>query len=250
MAGIALQMWTVRNRAGADLAGTLRELKGIGFGTVEAVYSPGGPSAKEMRRCFEEADISLCSAHSRLPENDSPDAVGALCSEIVELGAPALVVSSLGEGYFADDASIGRAADKMNSALFAAQRAGLELGYHNHWWEFGTEVGGRRAYEVFVERLDPAVALEVDTYWAQVGGVDAADLVASLGQRVHYLHIKDGPVDRRSPQCAVGQGQMDVPRVVSANPAVRWLIIELDEFAGEIYDAVRDSLAYLAPLAR
>lgn len=231
------------------MAATLRELKGIGVSTVEAVNGMNGLSAKEMRQLMEDAGISLCSAHARLPEGDSSD-VERVCAEVAELGAPAFIVSSLRDEYFADDEAVGRAADKMNAAVVAAKSNGLEFGYHNHWWEFGTKLGDRSAYEVFVERLDPAVALEVDTYWAQVGGVDAPAFVASLGERVHYIHVKDGPVDRGSPQSAVGKGRMDIPAVLSANPSVRWDIVELDEFDGEIFDAVRDSFTYLNQLGR
>jgi len=249
MGSIALQMWTVRHKATADLAGTLRELKSMGVGTVEAVLGMGGVPAGQVRLQLEESGIALCSAHARLPDG-SPGDVERVCTEVAELGAPALIVSSLGEDYFASDEAVGRAAEKMNAAVEAALRTGLELGYHNHWWELENLVGHRSAYEVFVERLDPRIALEVDTYWAQVGGADAASLVASLGERVRYLHIKDGPVDRASPQCAVGQGRMDVPAVLAANQAVRWFIIELDHFDGEIYDAVRESLAFLSPRAQ
>ncbi len=250
MGSIALQMWTVRDKATSDLAATLQQLKHLGVSTVEAVYGMGGLTAKEMRLHFEQAGVSLCSAHARLPESGDPDDVEKLCAEIVELGSPALIVSSLSKEHFAGEEAVGRAADNMNAAVEAAQRHGLEFGYHNHWWELENAIAGRSAYEVFVERLDPRIVLEVDTYWAQVGGADAAQLVASLGERVRYLHVKDGPVDRGSPQCAVGQGRMDVPAVLAANPSVRWFIIELDEFDGEIFDAVRDSVSYLASRAR
>jgi sugar phosphate isomerase/epimerase len=250
MSSLALQMWTVRKKAEVDLAATLREVKAIGLSTVETVQGMGGLSGRQMHQQLEEAGLSACSAHARLPEGDRPEDMEQLCREVVELGAPALIVSSLPETYFTDDESVARAAERMNKAAPVAAGYGLELGYHNHWWEFGADLGGRSGYEVFVERLDPSIALEVDTYWAQVAGPDAAHLVASLGQRVHYLHVKDGPIERGSPQCAVGQGRMDIPSVLAANPAVRWDIIELDEFDGEIFDAVRDSFAYLAPLAR
>jgi sugar phosphate isomerase/epimerase len=243
-------MWTVRKKAELDMAATLQQLKAIGVVAVEAVNGMNGLPSKEMRLLFEGAGLSLCSAHARLPESGSRDDMERLCADVAELGAPALVVSSLREEHFADDASVARAADKLNAAVVVAERSGLELGYHNHWWEFGNQVGGQSAYEAFVERLDPAVVLEVDTYWAQVGGADAPALVASLGERVRYLHVKDGPVDRGSPQCAVGRGRMDIAAVLDANAAVRWHIIELDEFDGEIFDAVRDSFDYLTQLGR
>ncbi len=94
---------------------------------------------------------------------------------------------------FADNDAIGRAADALNAVAPVAKSHGMEFGYHNHWWEFSRGQDGKLAFDKFVERLDPDVTLEVDTYWAQVAGVDAAELVRSLGDRVHYLHIKDVP---------------------------------------------------------
>ncbi len=241
MTGIAVQMWTVRHAAQQDLLGTLQRLKALGY---EAVETAGlyGHTAAEMRQMLASVGLGLASAHLRLPDEGPAT---ALFAELVELGAPA-VFPSLHQEHFGDDAAIGKAAERFNRAVPAAHDAGIELGYHNHWWEFTNRASGRVAYDLFLQRLDPSVTLEVDTYWAEVGGVDAAELVASLGERVHYLHIKDGPIDQASPQCAVGQGEMDIEEILRANPAVRWHVVELDECAGDLFDALRDSLAYLA----
>jgi sugar phosphate isomerase/epimerase len=99
------------------------------------------------------------------------------------------------------------------------------------------------ALATFVGLLNPDVTLELDTYWAQVGGADAAEPVCSLGKRAHYLHIKDGPIDRgQDNQSAVGQGTMDVPRILKANAAARWHAVEPDGCAGDIWKTVRGSL--------
>lgn len=46
------------------------------------------------------------------------------------------------------------------------------------------------------------------------------------------------------PMTAVGSGTVDVPAcLAAADPA--WLIVELDEYAGDMMDAVRQSHAYL-----
>ena len=52
----------------------------------------------------------------------------------------------------------------------------MRLGYHNHDFELSSLIGGRPALEVLADELDPGVLLEVDTYWAAVGGQDVPGL--------------------------------------------------------------------------
>lgn len=240
MADISIQMWTVREEAARSLRETLSSLKKIGYGAVETAGTYG-LTPTQMRDALGEAGLCLSSAHMQLPAKEvAADTFG----QLKELGAPA-VFPSLKAELFADDRAVGKAAESFNAVVGTAKDFGIELGYHNHWWEFESRLGDRSAYDVFVERLDPAVTLEVDTYWAQVGGVDAAQLVSSLGDRVHYLHVKDGPLDHdEENQYAVGDGKMDIDAVLKANPAVRWHVVELDGFQGDIWDAVRKSLEY------
>jgi sugar phosphate isomerase/epimerase len=107
-------------------------------------------------------------------------------------------------------------------------------------------VAGRTGLEVLADALDPAVLLEVDTYWAAVGGEDVVALLGRLGDRVRYLHVKDGPVTRDDPMTAVGAGRMPVAEVLAACPSAEWHVVELDRCATDVLTAVRDSLGWLA----
>jgi sugar phosphate isomerase/epimerase len=142
------------------------------------------------------------------------------------------------------DGVVGTARALNEIAEKAADR-GLVVGYHNHWWELESRIGGTAALELFVEHLDDAVVLEVDTYWAEVGGVGAVELLGRLGDRVRFLHVKDGPATKVTlDQVAVGSGGLDVLAIMAAAPgALR--VVELDDCAGDVFDALRDSLAYL-----
>jgi sugar phosphate isomerase/epimerase len=242
MARISIQMWTVRKEAERSLQETLAQLSSIGYKAVETAGTYG-LSPAEMRAELDRAGLQLSSAHTKLPDKQTAEAT---FTELTQLGAPA-DFPSLRPESFADDDAIGRAADAFNAVAPMAKAHGIELGYHNHWWEFGRGQDGKLAYEKFIDQLDPDVTLEVDTYWAQVGGVDAAELVRSLGDRVHYLHIKDGPIDQGADNhTAVGDGKMDVDRVLSANGGVRWDIVELDGCQGDIWEKVRRSYEYLS----
>ena len=90
--------------------------------------------------------------------------------------------------------------------------------------------------------------LEVDTYWAQVGGVPAVSLLERLGDRVRFIHVKDGDISRNNKaQVAVGGGRMPVADVLAAAPqAVR--VVELDDVDGDVFEALADSITFLRSL--
>jgi sugar phosphate isomerase/epimerase len=245
MTPIAIQMWTVREEANRSVSETLAGLKKSGYDAVETagLY---GMTAKQMSEQLANAGLTLCSAHTPLPAADQADEV---FGQLAELGATA-AFCSLNEQHFVDDVAVGKAAERFNAVIGAAAGHGIEFGYHNHWWEFTNNVNGGSAYELFLRRIDQRAILEIDTYWAEVGGVSATELVTSLAPRAAFLHIKDGPVDRDSPQVAVGDGRLDIGQVTSASTDVRWNIVELDDYEGNIWDAVGRSISYLSTLSR
>ncbi|MCI0537471.1 MAG: TIM barrel protein, partial [Verrucomicrobiales bacterium] len=137
-----------------------------------------------------------------------------------------------------------RLAACYNDAHAAAADHGLKFGLHNHWWEF-EPVNGAYPYRVFDEVLHPDAFLEIDTYWVQTAHLDPAAVIAELGSRVRLLHLKDGPAVHGYPMTALGQGVLDFPRILSVIPhAVDW-VVELDECASDIFQAIDLSLRYL-----
>ena len=63
---IGLQLYTVREQAGKDFEGTLKEVAAIGYQEVE-LYSFFGRKAAEVRRALEGAGLKCVSAHYPVP---------------------------------------------------------------------------------------------------------------------------------------------------------------------------------------
>ncbi len=63
------------------------------------------------------------------------------------------------------------------------------------------------------------------------------------------LHVKDGDgtLDNKA-QVAVGVGTIAVTDILAASPGTL-RVVELDDFTGEIFDAVEGSFRYLTGLA-
>jgi sugar phosphate isomerase/epimerase len=230
----------VRGALAEDFDGVVREVAAIGYAGVEP-YSFPGTTPEAAGRLFRELGLAVPSCHSPLP-------LGEKQQEVLETMAAigcGRIVSGLGREQFATVALIRQSCERFNEAQRVAAAHGLSFGIHNHWWEFQA-VAGRPVYEYMLEWLEPDVSFELDIYWIQTAGADAAGIVKRFGRRAPLLHVKDGPAVQDAPMTAVGQGTLDIPGIVAAGRgATEWLIVELDHCATDMMTAVAESYGYL-----
>jgi sugar phosphate isomerase/epimerase len=143
------------------------------------------------------------------------------------------------------ESGVDAVADELARAADAAEAYGLRVGYHNHHWELASRLGGRSALERLAEHLPPTVVLELDTYWAAVGGEDVVALLGRLGERVRLVHLKDGPIDKdNAAQLPLGAGAMPVAAIVEAATAAELAVVEFDDYGGDLFEGLATSLAF------
>lgn len=239
MGGPSVQLYSVRDAFAADPDETLRRLAAIGFVSVE----PYGvvENVEALRAGLAAHGLSAPTAHAALVGKDL-DAVFAAARE---LGIEVVIEPMIPATQWQNSADIVAAAEALNAAAKVAAGYGVRVGYHNHWWELESRIDGRSALEVFADRLDPEVVLEVDAYWAAAGGEDAPGLLRRLGERVCAIHVKDGSlaVDA-SGQVPAGQGRVPLAEVLAAAPeALR--VVEFDRHE-DVFGGIAESFAYLA----
>jgi sugar phosphate isomerase/epimerase len=238
---IALQLYTVRAGLKDDFEGVVRQIAEIGYTGVEPFDSAAIQPAV-AGRLFAELGLAVPGAHTALPlgENERP-----VLEAMAAYGCRRLVSGYLGQAYFQTADGVRRACEQFNQANQVALANGLTFGIHNHWWEF-EQVDGRYAYEIMLEELDPDIFFEIDTYWVKTAGLDPTAVIRQLGSRVPLLHVKDGPAVLGEPMTAVGQGTLDFHEITAAAEGyVEWLIVELDECATNMMEAVAQSYHYL-----
>lgn len=243
-AKIAVQLYSVREELARDLRGTLERLQEMGYTAVETGGFAG--DASEQAKIYSDLGLRVVAAHMPPPVGEDKERI---LDDLELLGSNRLVVPWLDpQQYFASPDGIRQAADLLNEAAANTLKRGLLFHYHNHDFEF-SQVEGRLAFERLLAQLDPRVLFEIDTYWVQTAGEDAASVVRQLGERAPLLHIKDGLLKRELPMVAVGDGSMDFTKVIPAGqPHTRWLIVELDQCAGDMLHALGRSYTYLTAL--
>ena len=238
-ANLSVQLYTVRGALAEDFDATLGSVAGFGYTQVEPFQFLN--FAAELRDGLQKYSLSAPTAHVGLVTGDQ-DAIFAAAQE---LGIATVIEPHVPQARWQSEDDVVQIAADVNAAAAKAADLGLRVGYHNHSHELRSMIGGRHALEVFADRLDPAVVLELDTYWAYAGGADVVALLGRLGSKVVALHVKDGDgtLDTKK-QVPVGEGSLPVWDYIAAAPnALR--VVELDDSAGDLVDAVRSSREYL-----
>jgi sugar phosphate isomerase/epimerase len=243
---IALQLYTVRRPAAADLPGTLRAVAAAGYRSVELAGLPGVAS-DDLKRMLDETGLRAIASHEGI-ERLRADA-GEVGRRLIELGCPRAIVPWMPQADRVTVDDVRRFAGELGEYAVRLARDGIALGYHNHAFEFAP-LDGTTVWDILLAELPPTVELELDVYWASVGGRDPATEIRATGDRIRLLHVKDraaGPTPHDAP---VGEGTLPIGTIVDAarTAAVDWYIVEQDEPAAPLED-IATSLRCLESLA-
>lgn len=241
---ISVQLYTLRDETAADMPGTLKKLKDIGYTAVETAGYGSLKSAKEMARAVRDAGLIISGAHVAI-ENLETDLENTL-DEQAQLGNADVIVPYLGDGrrnkagYLALAASL----NKIGAACVKRQ---MTLSYHNHDFEFEL-YDNMAGLDLIWENSDPKLVFcELDCYWARRASVDPVAYIRMLGGRVKFLHLKDmEPTEKKF--APVGTGVIDFNSISSAGSkaGVKYGVVEQDVCYGMTpFQSVETSLRNL-----
>lgn len=239
---LSVQLYTVRDALSADLPGTLQRIADIGYTNVE----PFGfvDNADELAAALRDAGLAAPSGHARLLDAGEQD-LERIFHASTTLGFGTLIDPHIDESRWTTREDVEAIARELSALAPRAADHGLVLGYHNHAFEFSNRIGGVSAYEVFADALSDDVVLELDTYWVQVGGDDPVAVIGKYGDKVRFLHVKDGDGSHDDKQqVAVGNGIMPIRDIIAAAPDALH-VVELDDHEGDVFQAVADSYTFL-----
>jgi len=244
---IAVQLYTVRAETAHDLPGTLRRVSAAGYRAVElAGLPPIEPEA--LRDLLAAEQLRPVASHEGL-ESLRAD-LGAVLERLSVVGCPLVIVPWLPEAERETPADVRRLATELGAIARACADRGIRLGYHNHAFEFAP-LDGTTVWDVLLDGLSPDVELEVDVYWAVIGGRDPAEVIRSAGERVGLLHMKDVAAGPDRGDVTPGDGILPWVEIVAAatEHAVAWYVIEEDNPKDSFAEITR-GLAFLRGLTR
>jgi len=244
---IGVQTWIVRESIQKDFTGTLKMLSECGFRTIEMCSPPGyrwtsleSLTASQMRREIEAAGLRCESCHYQFQElRRSLDDRIAFAKE---LGLKQMIVSTFALPNTATMGDWLGAAAELNTIGEKTQKAGIQLGFHNHDFEF-REIDGTLVYDKLMSTFDPPL-VKMQFQVAVISlGYKAVTYLQKYPGRFISMHLADySPAEKK--QVPLGQGAVDWPQLFTAakTGGVRNYFVEMD------MDLMKASIPYLHSL--
>jgi sugar phosphate isomerase/epimerase len=247
---IGCQVYPVREALGKDFEGTLAQLAAIGYRTIEMCSPPGyekagfaplvNKKAAEIRQAIHAAGLGCESCHFQFRELQ--ESLDERIAYAQELGLKQMVLSTFGLKPDATMADWVGAAEELNRMGEKVRKAGMQLGFHNHNFEF-KEIDGVLVYDKLMNAFDPKLVKMQFQVSVISLGYEAATFLAKYPGRFISLHLQDwSPADKK--QVAIGQGAVDWKKLFAAakTGGVKNYFVELN------MDMLNASSAYLHEL--
>src|SRR5690625_544781 len=126
---VSVQLYTLRDRLD-DLPALANELASIGFSCVEPHRWHENP--RDVRAALDSAGLSAPSGHVRILDADPRLVFDAAA----ELGVTTVVQPNAPRQLWHSRAGVRELADKLNTVAAVGSEYGIQVGYHNHAFEF------------------------------------------------------------------------------------------------------------------
>jgi sugar phosphate isomerase/epimerase len=225
---VALQMYTLREQAAQDLAGTLARVAEIGYTAVEfaGLY---GHAASSVRDMLDSNGLRAFAAH--VPLTDFSDRFDGVVEDMRTLGCSWAIVPWLPQELRGPD-QLDELARLFGTWGRQVADAGMRFAYHNHDFEFTEKLpNGEPLFHELIERTEPGVvSFELDAYWVVRGGYDPVDVLTDHADRIALLHLKDANKADPTDDAPFGDGSLDWAAILAASRAagVELYVVEQD----------------------
>lgn len=219
---IGCQTWPVRETIAKDFPGTIKQLAGAGFETIE-LCSPVGYAdsgfaglskytGSELRRILGDSGVTCVSSHFSIEElrKNQEDRI----AWAKDVGLTQMIVPSLDGPEKPTMGDVKRVVDEYNKMGEKSAKAGVLQGLHNEGFELSM-VDGKRTYDLLLDLLDPKLVkfqFQVSTISQ---GYDAVEYFTKYPGRFISMHVQGWSTAAKK-EMPVGQDSLDWKKIFAA----------------------------------
>ncbi|HWV70034.1 TIM barrel protein [Chitinophaga sp.] len=264
---LGIQLYSIRDDMKKDPSGTLKQLAAMGYKNVEhAGYSQRkfyGYSAKEFKKLLDGLGLLMPSGHTVMgkqhwdaAKNDFTDEWKYTVEDAAIVGQHYVISPWLDESLRKNYDDFKAYMDVFNKSGALCKKSGMKFGYHNHDFEFGQQLNGKKIFDLILQNTDPSlVAQQLDIGNMYHAGGIALDIIKQYPGRFELMHVKDeiktdkGEMGGKYESTVLGKGIIPVKEVIDLGKksgGTKHFIIEQESYQGQApLDAVRDDLAVM-----
>lgn len=257
---IGLQLYTVRDAMQQDPVGTLAKIAALGYNSVEGATYTGsqkfyGMEPMAFAKVLKQAGLIMPSSHYRLGEeqNNGQIVQGTMLhgwdkavDDAAAVGSKYMVCAYLSEAERGTMDHYKYIADQLNKAGERCKKAGIQLCYHNHDFEFVAQ-NGQLPFDLLLKTDKELVKMELDLYWATKAGKDPVALFKEHPGRFPLWHVKDMDNTPQRNFTEVGNGTIDFKRIFAQAKlaGMQYFFVEQDQTPGSPFDSIKQSVSYI-----
>lgn len=251
---VGLQLYTLRKEIVKDVRSTIGKVADIGFREVETYgYSKAngfwGLDIKEFKKLLESNGLKSPSGHYDFGSyfSDGKDDILKTNIEAAQgIGQRYLTVPHLNALLRSSLDNYKKIAERINNASLLAKKAGLEMAYHNHDFEF-KDFNGKCGYDILLSETDPStLKFELDLYWAVKAGKNPVTMFSQNPGRFIMWHVKD--MDKKDKSFTeVGTGVINYKEIFANAElsGMKHYFVEQDIIKIDPFDSIKQSYQYL-----
>jgi len=239
----AAQLFTLREELKKGIRPLFKQLKEQGWEGVQLSALPTGYDPDEVSLALKENNLKAAGMHIPLDRLET-DLDGVL-KEADLYGTKDIICPSV-PGKLRNEQGFRKLKTQLNQ--IAKNASGYRISYHNHAFEFETQIDGQNALRYM---LDPAhnnqILAEIDVYWVKKGGFNPLKFIEPYTNRMPIIHLKDMTNDERQTFAEVGEGVIDFIPLLRWGEAngVEWYAVEQDVCERLPLDCLKTSLRNL-----
>jgi sugar phosphate isomerase/epimerase len=255
---VGVQLYTVRDAMAKDPIATLAKVAKVGFNSVEGATYTGtqkfyGMAPAEFKKVLSDNGLVMPSGHFMLGEG-MPDAKGTITNDwqkavddAAEVGLKYMVCAYLLDSERGTLDHYKETADKLNKGGEIAKKAGIQLCYHNHDFEFASQ-DGKYPYDVLLNSTDAdLVKMEMDIYWMYKAKQDPIAMFKKHPGRFPLWHVKDMDNTPKQMFTEVGNGVIPFKTIFAhaKESGLKYFFNEQDICPGDPFVSITKSYNYI-----
>lgn len=253
---LSLQLYSVRDAIWKDPVGVIDALSKIGYKDSEHAgynaekrqfynYSPA-----EWKKILSDHGMTMKSGHTvfgamhyDMANKSVTDIWKTTVEDALKAGQEYIVSPWLDINLRKNINDLKKFLDGFNNAGAYCKSQGIRYGYHNHDFEFNSNLDGKLLMDIIMEHTDPGlVAHQIDIGNMYGGGGHAMDFLKKYPGRYELMHVKD-EIKSNNPNnpaehyesCILGKGIIgtkDVIKYARRKSGTYYLIIEQESYQG------------------
>ena len=249
---LGIQLYSVRDDMRKDPLGTLQQLALMGYKNVEhANYINRkfyGFTAIAFKKILDDLGLKMPSGHTVMErkhwdasKKDFTDEWKLTIEDAAFLEQEYVISPWLDDSLRKQYNDLVAYMEVFNKSGELCKKMGMKFGYHNHNFEFSTQLNNQKVFDIMINHTDPSlVAQQLDIGNMYGAGGRAMEILKAYPGRFELMHVKDeikslqaGDLHDGYESTILGKGILGIKEIIheaKKNGGTKHFIIEQESY--------------------